>query len=235
MQDKQRRAILITGGTGTLGAALTRALCAADFDVFANFAHDEKRAATLQNETGCQLRRADISNESAVQKLFADLPPLFAVIHAAGIARDALLLRQSSQSWHETMNVNLTGAFLVTREALTKIETGGRLIFLTSRVGECGRAGQGAYAASKAGTMALMQSAARESATRLSVNAICPPFVPSALSEPLKDKAFSVLQSQSLSGRCGEAASVIGAVRWLLSEDGERVSGQVIHCDDRIF
>ena len=231
---------MITGGTGTLGAALTRALCAENRQVIAHYARDEKRAKHLQDETGCDLQRAEISDESAVCQMFATLPPLFAVIHAAGIARDALLLRQSLQSWHETMNVNLRGAFLVAREALQKIEDGGRLLFLTSRVGERGAAGQGAYAASKAATIALMQCAARESAAhesaaRLCVNAICPPFVPSALSETLNEGEISAMQAQSLSGRCGESASLVGAVRWLLSEEGKRVSGQVIHCDDRIF
>ncbi len=233
--QKTGGAILITGGTGTLGAALTRALCQENRQVVAHFWHDEKRAAQLQNETGCTLQRAEISDENAVRQMFAALPPLFAVIHAAGIARDALLLRQSPQSWHETMNVNLTGAFLVAREALQTIENGGRLLFFASRVGERGAAGQVAYAASKAATIALMRCAARESAERLSVNAICPPFVPSALAETLNEGAFSALQTQSLSGHFGETASLMGAVRWLLGEEGKRVSGQVIHCDDRIF
>ena len=230
-----RSAILITGGTGTLGAALASALTEDGFELFVNFWHNEKRAAQLQEATGCELRRADVSDEKLVQQMFESLPPLFAVIHAAAITRDALLLRQSPLRWRETMGVNLTGAFLVARGALQKVEAGGRLILLASRVGERGAPGQSAYAATKAATIALMKCAAREAAGCLSVNAICPPFVPSALSQALDKQAVASLKAQSLNARYGDAASLVSATRWLLSKDGAGVSGQVIHCDDRIF
>jgi 3-oxoacyl-[acyl-carrier protein] reductase len=218
-----------------LGAALTRALTESGFELFVNFSCNKERALRLQEETGCQLRRADVSDENCVQQMFESLPPLRAVIHAAAITRDALLLRQSPESWQKSMEVNLTGAFLVARQALQKVESGGRLIFLASRVGEHGASGQGAYAATKAATIALMKCAAYESAGRLSVNAICPPFVPSALSYTLDKKAITTLKKQSLNGQTGDVSSLIGVVRWLVSEEGAGVSGQVIHCDDRIL
>lgn len=234
-KKKRHGAILITGGTGTLGAALTHALMEDGFEIFVNFSHDEARAARLQEETGCQLRRANVSDEKAVIELFESLPPLFAIVHGAAITRDALLLRQLPSDWQETIKVNLTGAFLVARQALQKVESGGRLIFLVSRVGERGATGQSVYSATKAATIALMKCAARESAERLSINAICPPFVPSTLAGNLNEKALAALKQQSLNNRCGDASSLIGAARWLLSENGAGVSGQVIHCDDRIL
>lgn len=228
-------AILITGGTGTLGGALTRSLCAQGHRVIANFAHDGERARRLQAETGCELWRADIGDEAAVCALFEVAPPLLAVVHVAGITRDALLLRQSAQSWQDVMNVNLNGAFLVAREALQRLEEGGRLIFVVSRVGERGAAGQGAYAAGKAATIGLMKCAAREGTERnLKVNAICPPFVPSALSANLKQEKIATLMAQSVQAHAGDVQSFVGAVQWLLSEAGSGVSGQVIHCDDRV-
>lgn len=234
-EKKRCGAILITGGTGALGAALTQALSEDGFELFVNFSRNEKRALRLQEGTGCQLRRFDMSEEKAVQEMFESLPPLFAIIHGAAITHDALLLRQSSLEWQEMIKVNLTSAFLVARQALQKVENGGRLIFLVSRVGERGAPGQAAYAGAKAATIALMKCAARESAGRLSVNAICPPFVPSELAGKLNDKALAALKQQSLNKRCGDASSLIGATRWLLSANGAGVSGQVIHCDDRIF
>jgi 3-oxoacyl-[acyl-carrier protein] reductase len=229
-----QRAILVTGGTGTLGGALVKALCAQGHLVVANFARDERRARCLQEETNCQLFRADVSDEAQVASLFAALPPLFAVVHAAGIARDALLLRQTPQNWHETLRANATSSFLIARGALQNLEDDGRLIFVASRVGERGAVGQGAYAASKAAMLGLMKSAAREGAGRLCVNAICPPFVPSAMANELDENHVAALAAQSLSGRVGSANSFVGAVLWLLGEAGAEISGQVIHCDDRL-
>lgn len=234
-QAQSRGAILITGGSGTLGSAIVRALCDENWPVFVNFARDEKRALQLQNETGCQLCRADVSEERAVGDLFAALPPLFAVIHAAGITRDALLLRQTPQSWQSVMNLHLNSAFFVARETLRRVEKGGRLIFLSSRVGERGAVGQSNYAAAKGAINGLMRAAAIESVGRLAVNAVCPPFVPSDLSATLSADAIAAMQSQSLNRRSGTSDSLVGAVRWLLSEAGKHVSGQVIHCDDRIL
>lgn len=223
----------MTGGTGTLGSALVRSLCADGVHVVAGYVRDEERAARLRNETGCEIVRADIGDENAVVALFQSLPPLFGVIHAAGTSHDALLLRQSCESWHETLRVNATGAFLVARAALEKLDDGGRLILVASRVGERGAPGQSAYAAGKAATLGLMKCAAREGVARkLCVNAICPPFVPSALSQTLGASELAALRGQSLTGDFGDARGFVSAARWLLSET---ISGQIIHCDDRIF
>ncbi len=223
----------MTGGTGTLGGALVRALCADGVAVVANYFRDEERALRLQRESGCAIVRADIGDESAVGALFQSLPPICAVIHTAGIARDALLLRQSRESWRETLRINATGAFLVTRMALENLEDGGHLILVASRVGERGATGQSAYSANKAAILGLMKCAAREGAARkLCVNAICPPFVPSALSENMSGNELATLHRQSVSGNAGDARTFVSAARWLLSEG---VSGQVIHCDDRMF
>ncbi|MDQ3815055.1 MAG: SDR family oxidoreductase, partial [Armatimonadota bacterium] len=159
--------VLVTGGTGTLGGEIVRALCAASrWQVLANYRRDDERAERLQRATGCALFRADVGSEAEVEAMFAQLPPLFAVVHVAGIAPDALLLRQSRAAWHETLRVNTTGAFLVARAALRKLEAGGRLLMLASRVGEHGNRGQGAYAASKAAVIALVKCAAREGGAR---------------------------------------------------------------------
>ena len=229
------RKILVTGGTGTLGGALVRALCEDGWDVTANFSRDTARAEELQRTTGCRLYQADVSDENEVAAMFAALRPLDAVVHCAGIVRDGLILRTATDAWRETLRVNLQGPFLVARGALQSLNDGGSLILVTSRVGERGAAGQAAYAAAKAATIGLMKTAGREAARLLRVNAICPPFVPSALSDDLDQTELAALGSQSLSGGFGTVNGFVGAVRWLLSEDCAGISGQVIHCDDRIF
>jgi NAD(P)-dependent dehydrogenase (short-subunit alcohol dehydrogenase family) len=231
------RSILVTGGTGALGGALVRALAGStpSLQVVANFHRDPARAGRLQRETGCTIFRADVSDEEQVAALFEALPsPLFAVVHAAGISRDALLLRHSRADWESVLRVNLGSAFLVARAALQNLQDGGRLIFFASRAGENGRGGQTAYAASKAGTLALMKCAAREGAARkLAVNAICPGFVPSAMNAGGSTPGAKAARRASVFGALGAADETASLVRWLLSEEAGAVSGQILHCDSR--
>jgi 3-oxoacyl-[acyl-carrier protein] reductase len=227
--------VLVTGGTGTLGSSIVHVLRHQHFQVLANYRRDEARAAQLQNTTGCDLWRADVGDEAQVSAMFEALPRLSAVVHVAGITRDALLLRQSSAAWHETLRVNSDGAFLVARAALEKLENGGRLIMLASRVGEQGNGGQAAYAASKAAVIALTKCAAREGAARcLAVNAICPGFVPSALSASLSPVRLDALAGQAVLSSANAPQQVAATVLWLLSDAAAGISGQVIHCDSRI-
>jgi NAD(P)-dependent dehydrogenase (short-subunit alcohol dehydrogenase family) len=229
------RAVLVTGATGTLGSEITRILAAREYSVFAGFARDEVSATQLQRETGCEIVRADIADEAQVAAMFESLPPLFAVVHLAGIARDEVFPKQSRQDWDETLRVNCDGAFLVARAALQKLESGGRLILFASRVGVRGRAGQTAYGASKAAQIALMKCAAIEGAPRrIAVNAICPGFVPSAMSERLSTRALQTAQSESVFDEFGSTAEVGALVELLLEENAAKISGQIFHCDSRL-
>jgi len=229
--------VLVTGGTGVLGGEIVSLLLRSTprFNVIANFSQDEKRAALLQDKTGCRLHRADVGDENQVEEMFATLPRLFAIVHAAGVSQDELMLRQSREDWNQSLRANADSAFLVARQALQKLEHGGRLIFLASRVGEQGNAGQTAYSASKAATIALMKCAAREGAeSRIAVNAICPGFVPSAMSEDLSTPRLEKARAASVLGELGKAQQTAGLVRWLLQEESVGISGQVFHCDSRI-
>jgi 3-oxoacyl-[acyl-carrier protein] reductase len=228
------RVVLVTGATGVLGSEIVRVL-AADFSVVALFHHDDEAARRLQSATGCGVRRCDVTDEDAVEAVFKEATPLYGVIHAAGIGRDALLLRQTQDDWRDTLRVNADGAFLVTRAALRHLSDGGRLVLLASRAGLHGGRGQAAYAASKAAVLALMRCAAREGAARdLAVNAICPGFVPSALSAHLNDEVLAEYRRQSVRHEFGTAHSAAAAVRWLLSEAAREVSGQTIPCHSRL-
>lgn len=225
--------VLVTGGSGVIGSAVVAVLCAGGRRVVASYASDDERAQNVSRATGCDVQRADCADESAVEALFQK-HSFGAVVHAAGVCNEAILLRQSEASWAETLRVNATGAFLVTRAALRFLPRGGRLILLASRVGENGAAGLGAYAASKAAVLSLSESAAREGGKNgIAVNCVCPGWVPSRLTGRRENRLEAARRSSTF-GALGRAEETAGVVGWLLSAESEGVSGQVFHADSRL-
>jgi len=233
----EQKRVLVTGGTGALGNEIVRALRRSTpaFEVTANYYRDRPRAMELQNETRCHLYQADVGDEAQVKEMFEDLPPFFAIVHAAGVSHDGLLAKQSRAQWNESLRINADAAFLIAREALQKLERGGRLVFLASRVGEQGGAGQSSYAAAKAATLALMKCASREGAERrITVNAICPGFVLSSMNNNLSTPRLEQARKSSVTQQFGQASETASLVQWLLSESASGISGQVFHADNRL-
>lgn len=223
-----RATILVTGGTGVLGRALVTALRVHNYSVTANYFRDENRAHELAAHTGCELYRADIRDENAVQTLF-ETQDFNSVIHAAGTNRDALLLRTSSELWREQMRW-LDAAWLVTRASLQFLPAGGSLMLISSRVGERGFVGQSAYATSKGAMSGLMRAAARERRD-LKINALCPGYAPSALSENLSQKTSENRAQENLMSVTDAAFSLAQMCLWLLNAE---ISGQVLRPDCRV-
>jgi NAD(P)-dependent dehydrogenase (short-subunit alcohol dehydrogenase family) len=228
MQKKQR--VLVTGATGTLGSALVAALVAANHHVVANYCHDEARAEQLARTTGSELARADVSDEGEVEKLFEW--EFDAVFHLAGISHDALLLRLSVEDWGKLLSINLLGSFLITRAALRTLPVGGRLVLVSSRVGERGFAGQSAYGASKAALLGLMKSAAAEGREKgIAVNAVCPGFAPSKMSSSLSEEVLAKREAENWLPKPNAVESFSAMCLFLLKANG---SGKVLHPDCRI-
>lgn len=219
---------------GTLAEATSEASTEASTEAASEARLSEReRSAVLNASVAFKGAEAD-AGAAHEYSCAATKARLFAVVHVAGTANDALLVRQTSASWNETMRVNAQGSFLIARAALRFLEDGGRLILLASRVGENGSAGQGAYAAGKAATLSLMRSAAQEGAGRgIAVNAICPGFVPSDLTISASEKRLEQARASSVFERFGTAREVASTVQWLLGPDAAAISSQVIHCDSR--
>jgi len=225
------KSVLVTGASGVIGSAIVEALHRQNFDVHA---HYFSRPADLEKRSGITLHQADLRDSEQVKVLFAGIPTLDFIIHAAAISHDALVARASNAQWQETMQLNLSGTFFVLQNALHHLPDGGRVIILGSRVGEHGNRGQAAYAASKAGVIALAQTAAREAAARqIAINVLCPPFVPSAMGDDSDQQRQAQLLFQHQNPQDALNA-ICSAILWLLSEEAKFITGQVLHPDGRI-
>ena len=153
------------------------------------------------------------------------------LVNNAGITRDALLLRMKDEDWDAVLSVNLKGAFLCSRAAAKVMskQRYGRIVNIASIVGQMGNAGQANYCASKAGLIGLTKSNARELARRnLTVNAVAPGFIATAMTEVLPEKVKEELLAQIPLERLGSAEDIAHAVLFLAAERSGYITGQVI-------
>jgi len=177
----------------------------------------------------------DVSVGADAEKLFSEAVAAYErvdiLVNNAGITRDGLLMRMKEDDWDLVMDINLKGAFLCSREA-AKVMTKrryGRIINISSVVGEMGNPGQANYCASKAGMLGLTKSMARELAKRsVTVNAVTPGFIVTDMTDELPEKVRSELAAQIPLGRFGESEDIAHAVLFLASDAAGYITGQTL-------
>ena len=160
------------------------------------------------------------------------------LINNAGITRDGLLMRMKDEDWDAVLNVNLKGAFLCTRTAFKVMskQRYGRIINIASVVGQMGNVGQANYCASKAGLIGLTKSNAREMAKRnITVNAVAPGFIATAMTDALSDKVRAELTAQIPLERLGSADDIANAVIFLASEASGYITGHVLSVNGGMY
>lgn len=236
MKDK---VAVITGASRGIGRCIALTLAAAGAKVVAS----ARNGAELDNlvaeigENGGQAIAvvSDVSVTADADRLIDEAVSAYGrvdiLVNNAGITRDGLLLRMKDEDWDAVLNVNLRGAFLCTRAAAKVMskQRYGRIINISSVVGEMGNPGQANYCASKAGLLGLTKSVARELARRnVTVNAVTPGFVVTDMTEALSEKTREELASQIPLGRLGEAEDIAHAVLFLASDRAGYVTGQVL-------
>ncbi|MEO6953195.1 MAG: 3-oxoacyl-[acyl-carrier-protein] reductase [Polyangia bacterium] len=235
------RVAIVTGASRGIGRAIAEHLAADGIFVAINYTANEAAAAEVLRgieERGGKgsLTRFDVSDgpavDAAIKQLATEQGRLDIVVANAGVAIDALLLRAKKEDWARTLDVNLTGAFHLCKAAaryLLKSETG-RIVTISSVIGEMGNAGQVAYAAAKAGLIGMTKSLARELASRaITVNCVAPGFIETDMTaKHVVGDAREALLKQIPLGRIGSAADVAETVRFLVSERASYVTGQVI-------
>jgi 3-oxoacyl-[acyl-carrier protein] reductase len=231
--------ILITGGSRGLGRAMVEALAAEPgARVAFTWNSDEAAAREVAAATGAHAFQLDLRDRAGPDDLVAEveaaLGPVAALVNNGGLRRESLLAMTSDDDWEAVVDTNLGGLFRCCRAVLRgmMVRRRGAIVNISSLSALHGVAGQGAYAASKAGILGLTRSLAREAGKRgVRVNAVVPGFVATDLTSGLPEAAIAYLRAGECLARGVQAADVARAVRFLLSDGAAAITGQALVVD----
>jgi 3-oxoacyl-[acyl-carrier protein] reductase len=237
MFDLTGRKALVTGATGGLGGEIARLLHKQGASVALSGTRIEALEA-LAAELGERtvIAPCDLADKASVEALVPaaeeKLGGLDILVNNAGVTKDNLFLRLKDEDWDSVIAVNLTAAFRLSRAAVKSMmrRRYGRIVSIGSVVGTTGNAGQGNYAASKAGLIGMSKALAAEVASRnITVNVVAPGFIESPMTQALNEKQREAILADVPMGRLGAGADVAAAVAYLVSAEAAYVTGQTLH------
>ena len=247
MDKLNGKVALVTGGSRGIGKSIAKRLVSEGAIVVINYLRNETAALETKKEieeAGGQvlLSKFDVSDfdtvHEEIDKIIEKLGGLHILINNAGITKDALLMRMKEEDWDSVISINLKGIFnctkAVTRNMFKQRE--GRIVNLTSVVGEMGNAGQTNYAASKAGIIGFTKACAREMAPRgITVNAVSPGFIKTDITDQLPEEIRKDYIDKIPMNRFGSPEDIAGAVAFLTSDDASYITGEVFRVNGGIY
>jgi 3-oxoacyl-[acyl-carrier protein] reductase len=232
------RTALITGASRGIGLACAQALAAAGTRVILAARDVAKLEAASASIPGSSWVKIDMSSEESIKEGFAKAGKVDILVNNAAVTKDGLALRMKRDAWDAVLSANLTGAFLAIQQVMHPMmkERWGRIINISSIVGQTGNPGQSNYVASKAGLIGLTKSLAQEIASRnITVNAVAPGFVDTdmtaALSEELKQSMLAHIPLK----RFGKPEDIAAAVKFLASEEAGYITGAVLNVNGGMY
>jgi 3-oxoacyl-[acyl-carrier protein] reductase len=237
MFDLTGKVALVTGATGGIGAAIAKALHARGATVALSGTREAVLEA-LKAELGerAEVFVANLSDRASVDGLVpaveAKLGKLDILVNNAGITRDNLFMRMKDEEWDQVLEVNLGSTFRLARAAVKGMmkRRHGRIVSITSVVGVTGNAGQGNYAAAKAGMIGMSKSLGQEVASRnVTVNCVAPGFIATPMTDALNEKQREGILGAVPAGRLGTPEEIAAAVVFLASDEASYVTGQTLH------
>ncbi len=239
MFSLENRIAIVTGASQGIGRACALTLAKAGAQV-ALAARNASKLAEVAAEIEAAGGKAvpfelDLANEESIRAgakaVQAHFGKIEILVNNGGITRDNLMLRMKLADWDAVLATNLTGAFLLTQAVCSSMLKArwGRIINITSVVGETGQAGQANYAASKAGLIGLTKSLARELASRnITVNAVAPGYISTPMTDVLNEQQRAAMLTQIPLDRAGTPEDVANAVAFLASEEAGYITGHVL-------
>jgi 3-oxoacyl-[acyl-carrier protein] reductase len=229
---------LVTGASGGLGSAIASTLAAQGARLAVSGSNAEKLERFRAGLGGDHVALAcNLSDGAAVDALVPQAAEalggkLDILVNNAGVTRDNLLMRMKDEEFAEVIRINLEAAFRLMRAAAKPMMKArfGRIVSVTSVVGQTGNPGQANYVASKAGLVGMSKAAAQELASRnITVNCVAPGFMTSAMTDALNDAQRAAILARIPSGAMGSGEDVAAAVVYLASREAGYVTGQTLH------
>lgn len=247
MFDLTGKVALVTGGSRGIGRAAAVALAKQGAQVVINYVSNEGAAREVAEQIQAaggkaEIVQFDVGSSEAAEKAVAEVAKrmgrLDVLVCSAGISIDGLLLRLKDEDFERIMSINVKGSLACARAAtkvMMRAKTG-RVIFLSSIVGEMGNAGQTAYAASKAALLGVTKSMARELASRfITVNAITPGFIDTDMTGALTDDQKAAINQNIPLGRTGKPEEIAAAVVYLASDEAAYITGQTLRVNGGMY
>lgn len=240
----ESRIALVTGATRGIGKAIAEELAVAGHVVIGT-ATSDAGADTISSylgEWGGMGLRLDVSDSEAVKVAVATVTDQYGaptiLVNNAGITRDNLMMRMKDDEWADVIGTNLNALFTVSKACLRGMTKArwGRIINISSVVGQMGNAGQANYAASKAGAEGMSRAMAKELGSRaVTVNCVAPGFIDTDMTKVLTDDQKSLMLGQIPLGRLGEPEEIARVVAFLASESGAYITGETIHVNGGMY
>ena len=240
------RVALVTGASRGIGASIAALLAEHGASVVVSWRDADRLQSAVKGMDGLRGRVAGLVADAAkredvdrlVETARQEFGRLDIVVNNAGITHDALLVRMKDDDWDRVMEVNLRGAFLMTRAAAKVMmrQRSGRIVNIASTAGAMGNAGQANYSAAKAGLIGLTKAAARELAHwGILVNAVAPGLIETDMTTAIPETARQAFLAQVPLGRIGTAREVGEVVRFLAGDGASYITGQVFHVNGGLY
>ncbi len=236
----ENRTAIVTGGSRGIGAATVKALLQANATVVAVYSSNDDAANKFKDSLGelaakLTLAKLNVADYAQAEEFFRHFdeehPTLDILVNSAGIRRDAVAAMMSEESWRSVIDVNLTGAFNMSKLAIQRMlqKRYGRIIHVTSPSGRMGIEGQANYAASKAGLVAMAKSICKETARRnITVNCVSPGFIDTDFISNLPPEQLDAYRKSVPMKRFGTPEDVANAILFFASEESAYITGSVL-------
>jgi 3-oxoacyl-[acyl-carrier protein] reductase len=233
------RVAFVTGASRGIGRAIALTLCRANFDIVVASPDIERNEQVAEEIRSCSGQAStinlDVTSAESVKEAFAktlkDKTRIDILVNNAGVTRDGLAMRMKAADWDLVLNLNLSGAFRCTQAVLPGMMKNrwGRIVNITSVVGQAGSAGQANYAASKAGMIGMTKSLAQEIGSRgITVNAVAPGYIETDMTKVLPEEVKGKILEKVPLGRIGQPDDIAHAVKFLCSEEAGYITGHVL-------